>query len=86
MAGSEQQEGLELDVEQQALDDPKTWRREKPDREPASSQERPEGVQLTKPGGGGEPGDEEPTEIAEEYEPATTTGPEQQAMRVEDER
>jgi hypothetical protein len=83
---SEQQEGLELDTEEQALDDPKTWRRADPDREPASTEDRPAGAQLTKPGGGGEPGDEEPTEIAEEYEPSTTVGPEQQAMHVEDER
>ncbi len=85
MTGSEQQENLELDAEP-ALDDPKAWRREKPDRVPVSDDDRPTGEQLTKPGGGGEPGDDEPAEVAQAYEPSTTTGPEQQAMRVEDER
>ena len=79
---SEQQAELEL-ASEPALDDPNAWLRDDPDLEPAPSDDDP-AAQLTKPGGG-EPRDEEPTEIAEEFDPSVAVGPEQQAMRIDDE-
>ncbi|HEY7595947.1 MAG TPA: hypothetical protein VH969_22575 [Actinophytocola sp.] len=76
MERSEQEEHLELDDEP-SRDEPAGWQRHDPD---VSAPEGEQGVQFTTPDGG-EPGDEEPDEVAEEHGKSVTAGPEQQAMR-----
>lgn len=78
---SEQESGLELDHEP-PLDDPRDWQANDPDR--AGVDERP-AEQFTAPGGGGEPGDDEPDAIAEDVGTTYPGGPENQAVRIEDE-
>lgn len=79
---SEQDANLELGPED-PLEDPPSWREDDPDRADDDATATP-ADQLTKPGGGGEPGDEEPTEIAEHAGTDYPTGPEHQAVRIEE--
>ncbi|MCT2582382.1 hypothetical protein [Actinophytocola gossypii] len=79
---SEQDGDLELDAEP-PYEDPRAWRDHDPDL--AENADPDPAEQLTVPGGGGEPGDTEPTAIAEEYDPAYPGGPEQDAVRVDEE-
>jgi hypothetical protein len=79
---SEQDENLEL-ADEAPVEDPPSWAEHDPDRaEPADTVPAD---QLTKPGGGGEPGDEEPTEIAESAGRDHLAGPEHGATRIDDE-
>jgi hypothetical protein len=79
---SEQDESLELAAEA-PVEDPPSWAEQDPDRaEPADTTTAD---QLTTPGGGGEPGDEEPTEIAEAAGRDHLAGPEHAATRIDDE-
>ncbi|MFJ7213454.1 hypothetical protein [Amycolatopsis sp. NPDC098790] len=82
-AGSEQQEGLELDRDPEAggLDSP-AWERDDPDAV-ASSREP---TQLRPVDGDGPPADTEPDEVAADAGPAPAAGPEQAALHVEGER
>jgi hypothetical protein len=79
---SEQQENLEL-ANEPATDEPEVWRAADPDRAEEPGAESP-APQFTPPGGGGAPGDREPTEIAEDAGSAYPAGPEQGATRIED--
>lgn len=65
---SEQQEALEGDTSPGARE---SWGNE-------------QSAQFTTPGGGGEPGDDEATEIAEEAGTHESIGPEHDAMRIEE--
>jgi len=80
-AESEQQENLELTAEPEARDEPAAWG--DPDVVPDAEDEPPP-EQFTAPGGG-LPGDDEPTEIAEDQGVDRRAGPEHQAVRVEGE-
>jgi hypothetical protein len=80
---SEQQENLELEREARPVDDPPTWRKSDPDRV-EETDARPPAEQFTPPGGGGEAEDREPTEIAEDAGSSYPTGPEHQAVRIEE--
>lgn len=81
--GSEQQERLELDreVEPDGLDS-SAWNRDDPDA--AASSREP--IQLAPVEGDGPPVDTEPDEVAVEAGPSPAAGPEQAALRVDDER
>nr|WP_318307300.1 hypothetical protein [Amycolatopsis sp. MEP2-6] len=81
--GSEQQERLELDrdPEPDGLDSP-AWDRDDPDAD-ASSREP---IQLAPVEGDGPPVDTEPDEVAVDAGTVPAAGPEQAALRVEDQR
>jgi len=79
---SEQESELELGGEP-PMEEPLAWQADDPDVADVGGKDA--AGQLTAPGGGGAPGDEEPTEIAEPAGEAYPGGPEQQAVRVDEE-